>query len=164
MEQVGSELSGKIEIERRGYVTVSEKAFVQAATQGNDTQARLFSIVSKVAAETGKASTDILEDLGSGEPPEYLGPYMDKLVLCMNDMQEVQNKVSVMAATALLMSRVDASITVEEVMSIHPDIIDGLYTLYQDEESKTLTRLEQQIVKEEENTGEDAEGKPLAAS
>ena len=104
MEQVGSDLSGKIEIERRGYVTVSEKAFVQAATQGNDTQARLFSIVSKVAAETGKSSTDVLEDLGGGEPPEYLGPYMDKLVLCMNDMQEVQSKISIMAATALLMS------------------------------------------------------------
>ena len=41
-EQVGTETSGKIEIERRGYVTVSEKAFVQAATEGDDSQGRLF--------------------------------------------------------------------------------------------------------------------------
>ena len=40
IEQVGNEESGIFEIERRGYLTVAEKAMVQQATQGDESVLR----------------------------------------------------------------------------------------------------------------------------
>jgi hypothetical protein len=162
-EQVGTETSGKIEIERRGYVTVSEKAFVQAATEGDDSQGRLYALVAKIASETGHTSQQVLDDVSGGQPPAYVDPYLEDFVNCMAGMERFQTQVSIMAATALLTSRVNSKITVEQVMDLHPELIEELHKFYNEEESGSLQRLSDSSEEKEAEDGEEA-GKPSEAS
>lgn len=162
-EVLGTEDSGKIEVERRGYVTVSEKAFVQAATEGNDSQARLFTLVTRVASDTGRKSQEVLDDISGGSTPEYMDPYIGELISCMMDMERLQEQVAVMAATAILTSRVNTDISVEQVMDLHPDLIKALHNFYDEEESGSLKRLNELSKSEEDEEGEDS-GKPSEAS
>lgn len=162
-ELLGTEESGKIEVERRGYITVSEKAFVQAATEGNDSQARLFALVARVAGDTGKKSQEVLDDISGGTTPAYMDPYMAQFVSCMIEMERLQEQVSVMAATAILTSRVNPKISVEQVMDLHPDLIKALHDFYNEEESGSLERLNK-ASKEEVAEGDEDSGKPSEAS
>jgi 23S rRNA A2030 N6-methylase RlmJ len=162
-EQVGTEASGKVEIERRGYISVAEKAFVQAATEDDDSQGRLYALVTKIASETGHSSQEVLNDISGGQPPAYVDPYLEQFVNCMAAMERFQIQVSVMAATALMVNRVNPKITVEQVMELHPELIEALHKFYNEEEAGSLERLNDSSENKEAEDGEES-GKPSEAS
>ena len=54
IEIVGTEESGQIEIERKGYLTVSEKAIVQASMKSDDSLATTMRVAAKIA-QAGRA-------------------------------------------------------------------------------------------------------------
>ena len=49
IERVGTEKSGILEIERRGYLTTGEMAFVQQQTTSDDSTEKLLDLVQKVS-------------------------------------------------------------------------------------------------------------------
>ena len=49
LETIGSEDSGKIQVERRGYLTAGEKAFVGSSVSSNDVASVIIGIVRTIA-------------------------------------------------------------------------------------------------------------------
>ena len=53
VEQVGTEESGIIEIERRGYLSVAEKAIAQQAVGGDDSVRKMYVLGGRIARDAG---------------------------------------------------------------------------------------------------------------
>ena len=161
-EEVGTENSGKILVERRGYLTVSEKMFVQAGLKGDNSQTILFQLINKISVEQEISPKQVLQDMSEGGSlPEYAKSYADELAAVMERVSDMNEKTKLLGAAALLMSRVDPDLDMDEVMDLHPELIEQLYLLYVDEENCSLERLE---AKTEVAGGEDEEGKDQEAS
>lgn len=153
IETVGTEESGQIEIERRGYLTVSEKALLQAVTVDDDSVSQLYSLAGVIAKEQGKDTKEVFNDITSQSTDDYLEEYRERISRGLMALISFQERRSMVTATALLISRVDSAWTPEDTMRMHPDLIDDLSKLYDEEEAKTLTKLEAsntQAVKEAE--------------
>ena len=144
MELIGSAESGQIEIERRGYLTVAEKSFMSAATANDNTTSLLRGLAFKISRETGHSQMDVMEDISKLETAKesYLDPYIGEILEAMTKMVEFQHRRGIIAATCLLMYRIDRNWTVDDTMELHEDIRIGLEKLYEDEEAKNLEALE----------------------
>ncbi len=155
IETVGTEESGKIEIERRGYLTVGEKAFAQAVSSSDGSISELFTLVQSIAKESGNPSEVVFKDIQSNEGADYLDPYRERLTEKMLSLSAYEERHKLVGATALLVSRINSSWTAEDTMELHPDLIQGLYELYEDEEKKSL----EAFATEEQGNKETSEGK-----
>lgn len=142
IDKVGTEESGIIEIERKGYLTVSEKSLVQGVSSGDDGVRALFGLAGRIAQETGKQQSEVAQDIMVAPVPEYLIPYQEEIGMGLSAMLSFQDRSVLVQAAALLICRVDESWTIEQTMELHPDLIDGLANLYQDEENKAIDLLE----------------------
>lgn len=159
MEEIGSEESGKIKIERKGYLTSGEKAFFQQVKQSDQGTAKLIAISRKVARGTGldmsKAYALVIRVLSGGAESELdrkiEEEFAEEFSLAIQDLANSQSSDELLMAACMLRYRVDAEFSMEEIMQTHPDIIRGLAVLYQDEESRVLDRLADGEVKEEQN-------------
>ena len=161
-EEIGTENSGKILVERRGYLTVSEKMFVQTALKEDNSQGMLFQLVNKISAEQGISTKQVFEDMGSGKSlPEYAEAYAGELTAVMERVNDLTEKTKLLGAAALLITRVDPDLDMEEVMELHPELIEELYKLYVDEENGSLEKLQSQ---DELAGGEGEVGKDQEAS
>ena len=135
---VGTEDSGVIQINRFGYLTVAEKTIVdQAATQISD-QGELVSAVRSIAAAEKTTMTDIFEKLQSPDDHSLLEKYAAEIASASSSAQSQEGKMKVITATALLICRVDTEWTIEESMQLHPDLLDGLYELYKEEDARSV--------------------------
>ena len=70
IERIGSEESGVFEIERRGYLSVAEKAIAQQASGGDDSVRQLYVLAGRIARETGRQQAEVVQDLSEQERPE----------------------------------------------------------------------------------------------
>ena len=157
VEVIGTEESGQIEIERRGYLTVSEKATVQNALSDETAMTELYSLAGQVARKTGKSAADALQLILTNEAPEEFDDQVNLVLVGMMRFQEMQKMVQ---ATALLMSRISAKWKVEDTLELHPDLLDALAKLYEEEEAKSIEALEKisdDAKKAEEEVSESAE-------
>ena len=155
LDKVGTEESGIIEIERKGYLTVAEKSIVQGVSSGDDSVRQMFTLAGRIGQETGRQQGDVVKDLVVSPVPEYLKPYQEEISKCLITMVEFQDRTLVIQATALLICRIDDTWTVEQTMELHPDLISALGRLYLDEENKALDLLEQA-----QGSGVATKGKP----
>lgn len=146
--KVGSEESGVMEIARKGYLSVGEKSFFQGATAGDETIGKLHILVRKICAETELPYTEVFDQLQNPEN-ELLQPYRDDILSMMLDMQTFQTRQEIVAATAMIISRVNSEWTVADTLELHPDIILGLYELYQLEDKRSIEDIESTETKEE---------------
>jgi hypothetical protein len=161
-EEIGTEISGKILVERRGYLTVSEKMFVQAGLKEDNSQNMLFQLVNKISVEQGIPAKQVLEDMsGGGSLPEYAQAYTGELTSVMERVNDLTEKTKLLGAAALLITRVDPEIDIEDVMGLHPELIEELYRLYIEEENCSLDRLKS---RDELAGGEGELGKDQEAS
>lgn len=142
IEQVGTEESGIIEIERRGYLSVAEKAIAQQATQGDDSVRKMYALGGRIARETGKQQLQVMQDLMQAQRPEYMAPFEDEILESMIEMMAYQERVDIVQATALIICRVDEKWTVEQSMDLHPDLIKLLSHLYTEEDKRSTEALE----------------------
>jgi hypothetical protein len=156
-ELVGSDESGKIEIERRGYLTVAEKAFAQGAISSDDSIAMMHDLVNRIAKETKHSAEEVFADL-SKVNKKYLDPYIEDISKASRAMVAYQEKYKLVVGTALLVSRVNPAWEVTDTMELHPDIIEGLVALYEDEERRSIEALVS-ANKTDEDVVEQAEGK-----
>ena len=154
VEKIGTEESGVIEIERRGYLSVAEKAIVGQATQGDDSIRKMYALGGRIARETGKQQLEVMQDLMQQERPDYMDSWEDEILECMIEMLAYQERVDIVQATALIICRLDNSWTVEQSMDLHPDLVKMLSKFYSEEDSREVEALEAAV---QQNTG--AEGK-----
>ncbi len=143
VEQVGTEESGIIEVERRGYLTVAEKAIAQQATQGDESVRSMYALGSRIARGTGVQQYQVMKDMIEQPRPDYMSDYDDEILECMVEMMAYQERVNIVQATALLICRVDQAWTIEQSMELHPDLVTALALLYNEEDSRSIEALEQ---------------------
>jgi len=156
IERVGSEESGQIEIERRGYLSVAEKAWTQALEAEDTTQGRLHRLALKIAAELDMEPKEALDLVASSQLQDpRLAEYHEELMETMAAMQQFAERRKLVAATCLLVNRVDPTWEVDDTMRLHLDLLDGLHLLYIEEEARSVEALEAAI---REETGENPKG------
>jgi hypothetical protein len=151
LDTVGSEESGKIQIERRGYLTSGERAFMAQARNADDTSSKLVALSRKAAAKfkldlskayelVSKAISGNTENDPKVEKIEESFP--DELSDVFRALTSSQAKESILQATCLMVYRVDADWTIQDTMALHPDLLEGIAALYVDEENKSIEALD----------------------
>lgn len=153
LEKVGTEESGIIEIERRGYITVGEKAMVDQAMQGANSSARLRSVVSAISEVEKKTPSEVMADLSAEPAPDYLDDWAEEILECFTLINVENSRRDMVQATALLISRVDSEWTIEDTMQQSPGLVKELSDFYAKENLQALEELSE----EQQESG--AEGK-----
>jgi len=154
-ERLGTDVSGQIEIERRGYLTVAEKAWVQALEADDGTQGKLHRLAVKVGGELNMDPREALTLISESQMADpRLAPFHEELMAVLGEMQAFQERRRLVAATCLLVNRVDPAWQVEDTLALHDDLIEDLNALYVDEEAKSIAALEAAIA------GDGEEDKP----
>lgn len=156
VELIGSPESGQIEIERRGYLTVAEKAFIQGTTGDDTSISDLHKLARKVSRETGANIQEIVDPLLQGDTSGVLAPYEDEVINLLTALGQSNERQSMLIATCLLMFRVDMDWTLEQTAELHPDLVEALVGLYKDEDARSLKALEESAkvgkVEQQDNT------------
>lgn len=149
-EYVGSEESGQIAIERRGYLSSGEKAFVQQALGVDETSIRVIGLSRKVAASRKMELNDAYQKVigivsgqlsGDEECSEIEAEYFDDFNDLLSHLANVQSKEQLLKALCMVQYRINPNLGVSDVLDLHPDIINGLVELYNDEEMRSTERL-----------------------
>lgn len=154
-EVLGSDESGKIEIIRRGYLTVAEKSFMQQATAGDETVSNLHRLAGKVSREKGIQAQEVVQILSSGDlANEALVGFDEDVDNLIQSMSVFEERRKAVAASCMIYFRISQDWTVDQTMGLHPDLIDALYLLFLQEDAKSTEGFD----REEEESGE-TEGK-----
>jgi hypothetical protein len=170
IEEIGTPESGIILIERRGYLTAGERNTVQQYLQ-SDSSATIMIKLARAAARKydiplDKAYAGVSSAMtGSCQPGDktcidILNDFAEEIQDVMTELMQVQARMEMVQALALITQRVDSNFEVAKITEIHPDIIDQLSKLYQDEENKSVEKLESMIEASEPLAIEEIEKKP----
>jgi hypothetical protein len=150
LERIGSEESGIIEIERRGYLTTGEKAFTQQVQQADNGSTEIVTLSRRVARRHGlgmdRAYKLVLAIIGGVDNDEADAElitqieteFAEDLTSVVRGLASGQSKEELIFAACMLRYRVDEDFAVSEINSLHPDLIEGLAKLYRDEETRSL--------------------------
>ena len=142
-ETIGTEDSGKIEIQRKGYLTVAEKSFMQQATAGDETVTRIHRLAGRISREKGVQVEEVIKELSTGNlASELLVGYeeeVDDLIIIMSAFEERRRAV---ASTCLIYFRISEEWTIERTMELHPDLILDLYALFLEEDARSTEAFE----------------------
>jgi hypothetical protein len=149
VEILGSDESGKIEVERRGYLSAGERAFVGASMTNDDTTSVILGIVRKIAKEYKMdmqecytlVTSILTQGASEGVEQEVSEKYRDELNDIIRMMLSQEQRKGFVQAYCMLLYRVNSSLTVEDAMELHPDLLRDLAGLYVDEERKSVERL-----------------------
>ncbi len=143
IEVLGSEESGKIEIHRKGYLTVAEKSFMQQASSSDETVSLLHKLASKVAKARGVQAQEVVVILGSGNFQDpVLEGFEDEISEIYSAMGSFEQRRKIISATCLLYFRISQDWAIEDTMEMHPDLVDSLYVLFQEEDAKSTEAFE----------------------
>lgn len=142
--KVGNEDVGIFEIERKGYLSVAEKSFVENVTQGSDGIAGLVRLANRIAVEQKvspeKAYTAITEVMSGKTGGKLAGliatQYEDDIAIATSKMAESMQRRSIAAATILLQTRVNHEWSLQDTMGLDPLIVEQLTSLYDREEQR----------------------------
>lgn len=172
-ERIGTEESGIIEIERRGYLTGGEKAFVQQVQQYDGSTTEIVAVSRQVARKYGlgldRAYRLILAIISNGDfdDKELVAKAEEDFVEELNDvvksLSASQVREELVFACCMLRYRVDPDFDISQIHAVHPDLIAGLSALYRDEEARSI-----EAFKKDDEDGahpvisvEEAEKKPV---
>ena len=160
--KIGSPEIGVIEIERRGYITVSEKAFVDAITQGTDGIAAIVNLATRISAKT-KHSTEesfnaimmaVQNNFEDAFANKIRSEYPDELGSIISQMGESMVKRNIAATTILIQSRIDEEWTLDDTLNLDPSLMQAFADFYAAEEVGLP------VLESEGITTEDEESKP----
>lgn len=148
-ELIGSEESGQIYVERRGYLSSGEKAFIGSSMASDPTMTGVFAAVRMIAKAEKLDIRDcysLVSGLVTGESTdpradEIGEKYRDEINSLTAALIAAEQRRQFIQAFCMLLYRVDTSYTAEDAMKEHPDIMDGLSRLFQEEEAKSTERL-----------------------
>jgi hypothetical protein len=173
LERIGTEESGQIEVERRGYLTAGEKAFVQQVQQFDNGTTEIVTVSRRVARKHGlgmdKAYNLVLAIISNAttEDQDLAGQieeeFAEELTNVVKGLSAGQVREELVMAACLLKYRVNPDFEISEIATIHPDLISGLAELYRDEDKRSVEAFK----KDEEEAPskpvsvEEAEKKPV---
>lgn len=163
--KVGNEEVGVFEIERKGYLSVAEKSFVDNVTQGSDgiaTLVRLANRVSKekkIAAEKAYAAiTDVIGGNVNSELTTAIATdYEDELAYATSRMAESMQRRQIAAATILIQTRVNHEWTIEDTLNLDPFLVEELGSLYEREEQREPVKQKSSVEEAKEIVGKSTE-------
>lgn len=148
--RIGTENSGMIEIEARGYLTVAEKYYVQQVLSGDKTLPLMLGLSNKIAKKFKKDTKEgytILSNYLQNTCPESQRSVIDENFEL--EIQELTAEVARMSsmrevaqATIMMRSRIDPDWTSDDTMELDTDLITGLVELYNKEEAKEYPEAE----------------------
>jgi hypothetical protein len=179
VQQIGSEESGVIEIERRGYLTAGEKSFVQQVQQYDNGTGQIITISRHVAREYGlgmdKAYNMVLSIIsgsqGSPESSELVNKieteFAQELTDVVKGLAASQAREDLVYASCLIKYRINPDFEISQISEIHPDIIQGLAALYRDEEARSIEAWQADQPAQDEQpvaSVEEAEKKPVKSN
>jgi hypothetical protein len=149
VERIGNEDIGIIEIERRGFLSAGEKAFLQQGAATDDVSIKLISLVRRISKElkvgVEEAHKAILNVMTSGDQGDLEAKISKKYNVEIDDLtvqaMNTDSRRTISQASCMLLYRVDSELEIEDIMTLHPDILQGLAALCQDEEIKSTERL-----------------------
>jgi hypothetical protein len=170
IDRVGTEESGIVEIERRGYLTAGEKNFVQQVQQSDSSANAIIGLARKVAREYSigleQAYNTVTAVITGGAAlddkiaAEVEVKFADEIQSTLNDLTNSQSKADLVQAACMVIHRIDKEFQIEDVVKLHPDIIVGLAQLYRDEEARSIEKLKESNNSEESLSIEEIEKKP----
>lgn len=142
--KVGNEEVGVFEIERKGYLSVAEKSFVENVTQGSDGVSSLVRLANRVAGDCKVAPEKAyaaITDAMSGKNSTKLAAtvsqdYGEELAFATSRMAESMQRRQIAAATILLQTRVNHEWTIQDTLELDPVIVEQLTALYDKEEQR----------------------------
>lgn len=149
IERIGTDESGIIEVERRGYLTGAEKTFVQQIQQQDGGTLELVALSRRIAKDKKLAldkAYNIIITILTGEANGKLAAeieteYAEEMQKAVNSIASTRAKEDLINATCLLIHRVDPTIGIGDVVELHPDLIAGLSELFRDEDRKSIEKL-----------------------
>lgn len=151
LERIGTEDSGIIEVERRGYLTTGEKSFVQQVQQLDGGASEIVTITRKVARKyalgmdaaynlvlsiIGGFSTTEKENSKLAEEIEV--DFAEELTNAVKSMAASQAREEMVMAACILKYRIDPDYDISDIAALHPDLISGLAGLYRDEDRRSI--------------------------
>lgn len=147
--QIGTSETGIFEIERRGYLTVTEKAAFQQVITSKDSRSAYKQVIDKISSEQNlKVETvnNIVGDLLQGKTlkakdSNMLDQYAEDLLILLEVFKREATHTQLVMATILLMSRVDSDWSFEDTAALDTSLIEHLAELYQSEESRSMEAL-----------------------
>lgn len=147
-ETIGTEDSGQIEIQRKGYLTVAEKSFIQQASASDETVGRLNRLAGRIARERGVQQKEVIDELSVGNfSSELLAGYETEIDDIVTVMATFEHRRKIVAASCLLYFRISQDWSIEDTLELHPDIVEALYLLFAEEDAKSteaFDRIEQE--------------------
>jgi hypothetical protein len=173
LERIGSEESGQIEVERRGYLTAGEKAFVQQVQQFDNGTTEIVTVSRRVARKYGlgmdKAYNLVLAIISNSvtEDQKLVGEieeeFAEDLTNVVKGLSAGQVREELVMAACLLKYRVNPDFEISEISSIHPDLISDLAALYRDEDRRSVEafKKDEEEVPSKLVSVEEAEKKPV---
>lgn len=162
VERIGSDEAGYIEVKRQGFLSVGERSAYQQITSSDNSTAMVLSATRKASgllaldmeaayqavsdALTAKYETKAAKDVAE-QMAEDLADITNSLIFAESNQRLV--KAFVMCAM-----RIDDTFQFEDINEMHPDLIEGLANLFDDEFSKSTERLVKAMKDEEEEGAE----------
>lgn len=142
--KIGNEEVGIIEIEKRGYLTVAEKSFVDAVMQNSDGVTGLVRLAGSIGRKrkitTEKAYSiliGIMDGSGTGTAANSIADeYGEEISQIQTQMSESIQRKSIAATTIMIQSRIDSEWTVEDTMTLQPELLVEFVKFYDSEEAK----------------------------
>lgn len=150
LEVVGTEESGQLEIERRGFLTAAEKAFVQAQGEEDTTTREMIQLTRTVGQKYKldmQSAYELLTNVMQGDAKtknemNCAEQYQDEIADLLAKMASMGERKILVQALCMLVYRVDSEIDATTVMETHPDLLLALSDLYADEERRSTERLQ----------------------
>lgn len=147
---LGTDESGKLEITKKGYITVGEQAFMAQAETTDESVGLVMGLARKVAKQHKTDLMTAYESVtaaitGRESKIKLNDRFMEECNQVTSALVAAEARKNVMKAWCLLLYRVDSDVEVSEVMELHPDLLQALVTLYEEEEAGSLEGLKEEL-------------------
>lgn len=150
VERIGDEDSGIIEVERRGFLSVAEKTFLQQGAGNDEVASHLLKVIRKVSSDlripADKAQVLVMDALSGNTNkdknyPKVVENYSADLDVVTQIAVQHESKKEYLRAICMIIHRINSDFDLDNVAEIHPTIITGLSKLCEEEENKSTERL-----------------------
>jgi|TARA_R100000084_G_scaffold84260_1_gene39599 dihydropteroate synthase len=142
--RLGTEETGVVEIEKRGYLSVAEKSFVDSVLQQSDGVTQIVKLAStiarhrKISVET--AYTQVVAAVSAEKKTkaqeEIAAEYADEINEIQSGMMESMSRKSIACTTILIQCRLNPDWTIEDTMTLQPELLAEFNRFYDSEEAK----------------------------
>jgi hypothetical protein len=148
-ELIGTEESGKIEIERKGYLTAGEKAFAQQGLGDDQLSTQVMSLSRRVARKFSVELQEAFECVsalvttgGSSKLSDKVEKEFEaELAQVVETLIANAQKKEIIQASCMALYRIGNGITIDDIVDLHPDLRAALAALYRDEEERSVDRI-----------------------